>query len=231
MLMRFPQVGWSGGSLTRCDSTDTLDRMITLFTSPTGNGHRVSILLEELGLDYQVVKIGFEPGAPRPPEFVAASPFGKIPAIIDHDGPDGAPVMLCESLAIAQYLVEKTGRLLPATAEGRARAAEWGAIVVTGFASPFAGIFFARRIDAEAHAGLITKYFADLDIAFAALEGRLAASPYLAGDDLSYADALAIPIVNTAKMFEIDLTPYPAIRRWRDLVLARPAIQAGFAVP
>ena len=229
--MRFPQGGWSDGHLTRPTPTVKLDGMITLFTSPTGNGHRVSILLEELGLEYQVVRIGFEPGAARPPEFVAASPMGKIPAIIDHDATDGTAVMLCESLAIAQYLVEKAGRLRPGTAEGRARAAEWGAIVVTGFASPFAGIFFARRIDAEAHVGLIAKYFADLDIAFAALEGRLAASAYLAGDEFSYADALAIPIVNTAKMFAIDLTPYPAIRRWRDVVVARPGVQAGFAVP
>ncbi len=205
--------------------------MITLFTAKTGNGYRVSIILEELGLTYKAVDTDVRPGAPRSPAFLAASPLGKIPAIVDEDAVDGSPLVLAESLAIALYLTEKTGMLTPPTASGRALAWQWGAIVASSFGAAFPGIFFGRMLGADEHAKLIAKYFEDLDRGFFAMEAQLSKSAYLAGDAYSFADCLAAPLLPTAKAFGVDLDRFPALGRWRDEVFARPAVQRGMAVP
>ena len=205
--------------------------MITLYTSPTGNGYRASILLEELGLPYQVVDTDVRIGATKSAAFKAVSPLGKIPAIRDSDTPSGEPIDVAESLAIALYLVEKTGRLMPESLEGRAQAWQWAAIVATGFGSAIPGIFFARMLGAAAHAKLIAKYFADLDTCFAAMDAQLTRQRYLAGESYSFADALAAPLLPTAHAFEVDLERYPSVLRWRDDVFARPAVKAGMRVP
>ncbi|WP_394760441.1 glutathione S-transferase family protein [Phenylobacterium sp.] len=204
--------------------------MITLFTAGTGNGYRVSILLEELGLPYVAEAIAFTPDAPRSAVFLSASPLAKIPAIVDDDTADGQPVAIAESLAIALYLVEKTGRLNPASAAGRARAWQWAAIVASGFGAAFSGIFFARQLDEAAHAKLIAKHFADIDKGFEAMDRALAQRLYLAGDDYCYADALAAPLLPTARAFGIDLSRFPNVERWGEIVLMRPAVQRGLAV-
>lgn len=204
--------------------------MITLFTGPTGNGYRVSILLEELGLPYVARAVDLQAGAARPADFLAASPLGKIPAIVDDDTADGAPIALAESLAIALYLLEKTGRLAPATATGRALAWQWAAIVATSFGAAFPGIFFARMLDEAAHAKMIAKHFEDLDRGFAAMDARLGVSPYLAGDAFCFADALAAPLLPTARSFGIDLSRFPNVERWGEAVFARPGVQRGMLV-
>ena len=205
--------------------------MITLYTSPTGNGYRTSILLEELGLPYEVVETDVRVGAAKSAAFKATSPLGKIPAIRDTDTASGEPIDVAESLAIALYLVEKTGKLMPATLEERARAWQWAAIVATGFGSAIPGIFFARMLGAAAHAKLIAKYFADIDVCFTAMEAHLERHRYLAGETYSFADALAAPLLPTAHAFEIDLERFPHILRWRDEVFERPAVKAGMLVP
>ena len=205
--------------------------MITLYTAKTGNGYRVSILLEELGLAYKVETIGFGPGAERPQAFLAASPLGKIPAIVDADAPDGRPVALAESLAIALYLTEKTGKLIPPTAAGRARAWQWAAIVVSGFGSAIPGIFFARQLGEAEHAKLIAKYFDDIDRCFEAMDAHLNANAYLGGETYSYADCLAAPLLPTAKAFGVELDRFSNVLRWRDQVFERPAVRKGMTVP
>ncbi|WP_293897686.1 glutathione S-transferase family protein [Phenylobacterium sp.] len=204
--------------------------MITLFTGPTGNGYRASILLEELGLAYVARAIDLQAGAARPAAFLAASPLGKIPAIVDDDTADGAPIALAESLAIALYLVEKTGRLSPATPAKRARAWEWAAIVASGFGAAFPGIFFARQLDEASHGKVIARHFEELDRGFAAMDSNLAARPFLAGDSFSFADALAAPLLPTARAFGVDLSRFPNVERWGQVVHARPAVQRGMAV-
>lgn len=204
--------------------------MITLFTAATGNGYRVSILLEELELAYRAEAIAFTPGAPRSAAFQSASPLGKIPAIIDDDAPGGPTVAIAESLAIALYLVEKAGRLSPDTTIGRALAWQWAAIVASGFGAAFSGIFFARQLDEAAHSKVIAKSFADLDKSFGAMDRALAERPYLAGDSYCYADALAAPLLPTARAFGIDLSRFANVERWGEDVLARPAVQRGLAV-
>jgi len=205
--------------------------MITLFTAKTGNGYRVSILLEELGLPYEAVTTDVSLGAPHSPAFSAASPLGKIPAIIDTDTADGKPVTVAESLAIALYLTEKTGKLIPKTLGERALAWQWAAIVASGFGAAIPGIFFARMLGETEHAKLIDKYYGDLDRCFWAMEAHLSRNAYLSGENYSYVDCLAAPLMPTAKAFGIDLERFPAVVRWREVVFDRPAVRKGMAVP
>src|SRR5512147_331942 len=99
--------------------------MIDLYTWSTPNGRKVSIMLEELGLPYRVHPINIGKGEQFAPEYVAINPNGKIPAIVDHDGPDGAPLAMMESGAILIYLAGKTGRFLPESVRGRYIALQW----------------------------------------------------------------------------------------------------------
>jgi GST-like protein len=204
--------------------------MITLYTVPTGNGYRASILLEESGLAYKARTVAF--ADLRSPEFLAVNPIGKAPAIIDDDTPDGVPVAIGESLAIALYLVEKSGRMMPGTAANRARAAMWGAAVVAGFGGAIASIFYARMINSELHAVVITRHFADIATHLGAMDHALGAAPFLGGPDFSWADAIAAPmILSTLPKFDVVLDTYPNILRWRKTVATRPAVQAGMNIP
>ncbi len=203
--------------------------MITLYTAATGNGYRASILLEELELPYRAVAIDFAKAEQRGAAFLAISPLGKIPVLVDEDGRNGTQITVAESLAIALYLTEKTGRLTPDDARGRAAAWTWGSAVVSGFGASFANIFYARQLGAEAHAALIDKTFADLDFQFAALDAHLAGSRYIAGDTFSWVDAMAIPLAGTAGLYAIDLSPLKHLALWSESVLARPAVQRGLS--
>jgi GST-like protein len=204
--------------------------VITLFTAATGNGYRASILLEELDLAYRVRLIDFARGEHRSEAFLAVNPRGKIPVLVDEDGPAGSPITVAESLAIALYLSEKTGRLQPVTLRGRAMAWSWGAAVISGFGAAFTDIFYSRSLDAEAHAPMIDKAFADLRFQFAAMDDHLGSHPYLAGEAFTWIDGLAIPLVGTAARFDIDLSGLSSLQRWSAAVLARPAVQRGLAV-
>jgi GST-like protein len=207
--------------------------MITLYTSPTPNGFRASIMLEETGLAYRVQAVSLQTGEHKTAAFLAVNPTGRIPAIVDDAPEEGESFALSETLAIALYLAEKSGRLLPKPATERAAAYQWAATVVSGFGAATAGIYFGRQLDAEAHAKLIAKYHTDIDGYLKAMEARLAASPFLAGPTYSFADALAYPTIaiSLAKTFKVDLTPFPAVLAWSEAVGARPAVQKGLTVP
>jgi len=206
--------------------------MITLYTAPTGNGYRASMMLEEVGLPYDVRRLDFASGDFQSEAFLKVNPCGQIPAIIDSEGPEGGPYALAESLAILQYLAEKTGKLLPATAMERAEAARWAFIIASGIGAELFSVFMMRRLDAAAHAPMIEKASADLARHLKAMDARLVSSTYLAGETFTYVDIAAITcIAQTMPVLGLGLEAYPAISRWRDAVLARPAVQRGWAVP
>ena len=206
--------------------------MITLYTSATPNGYRAAIMLEESGLEYTVHEVDMAAGEHKSEQFRAINATGRIPAIIDDDTTDGARLVLAETMAIALYLAEKSGRLLPAQASQRALAYQWGATVISGFGAATPGIFFARQLGEADHAKIIAKFYADIDGYLIAMNSALMSHPYLAGDEYSFADALAIPVIKLSlPRFEVKLEPFAAVCRWRDLVLARPAVARGFAVP
>jgi len=206
--------------------------MITLYTANTGNGHRVSIMLEEIGLPYEVVKIDFAKGEHQGPALKAVNPMGQIPAIVDSDGPEGQPITLSESSAILRYLARKSGKLLPLGALAEMEADRWTAITAGGLQSAPTTIFFSRLLGEDSHGAIIAKQFEVIGRYLAAMEERLATSPFLAGGHFSYVDILGFSIANgTLRTFGVSLDPYPAIAAWKDGIAARPAVQCGLAVP
>lgn len=206
--------------------------MITLFTADTGNGHRVSIMLEEIGLPYQVVPIDFAAGEHRGEALLAANPMGQIPAIIDADGPAGQTIALAESAAILRYLARKAGKLLPQGPLEEIEADRWTAITAGGLQAVPTAIFFAGMLGEEQHKPYIDHQRAVAQRYLAAMDARLTQSDYLAGAHYTYADILGYTLANgSLPRFGMGLDPYPAIRRWVSILSERPAVQRGLAIP
>jgi len=206
--------------------------MITLFSSPTPNGYRASIMLEETGLAYRASPIDLKNGDHKSPAFLRVNPTGRTPAIVDDETAEPEPFALAETLAIALYLAEKSGRLLPDKPTSRALAYQWAATVISGFGAATPGIFFARQLGEQSHSKIIAKFFADIRNYLGAMDLHLENNAYLSGADFSFADAMAIPTIAVSlKTFEVDLAPFASVVRWRDTVLDRPAVKRGLKVP
>ncbi|WP_336952818.1 glutathione S-transferase family protein [Sphingobium aromaticivastans] len=206
--------------------------MITLYTARTGNGHRVSIMLEEVGLPYQTVSIDFAKGEHQGAALKAVNPMGQIPAIVDTEGPDGATINLSESAAILRYLARKTGKLLPGTALEEMEADRWTSITAGGLQSAPVTLFVARLLGEEQHAPIMARQHEVIARYLTIMEARLAQSEYLAGPDYCYVDILGFTLVNSAlPMFGVKLDAYPSIVAWKARIDARPAVQRGLQVP
>lgn len=203
--------------------------MITLHALPTGNCHRVSIMLEELGAPYQVAMVDYAAGGLTAPEFLAINPVGQVPAISVAGGSDDG-LALAEGAAILAWLARRSGQLLPATEAERIELDRWLAIVSGGMQAAVTTIFFARMIDAQAHTKIIDKLIGDIHRYLRVMETRLAAHPYLAGGTYTYVDILGFTIANKSLgAVGLTLADYPAIERWRAALAERPAIQRGIA--
>jgi len=199
----------------------------------TPNGYKVTILLEELGWPYRVVPVHIGKGEQFAPEFLRISPNGKIPAIVDHDGPGGAPMTLFESGAIMLYLADKAGAagtpFLPAEPRARFRVIEW-LMFQTGGIGPMLGqAHHFRRYAPDPIPYAVERYTREASRLYAVLERRLQEAEYLA-DAYSLADMAVFPWIRPYRWQGQDLGDYPAIRRWYDAIKARPAVQRGLAV-
>jgi GST-like protein len=205
--------------------------MIELYTWTTPNGRKASIMLEEVGLPYSVHRIDIGKGDQFKPEYVALNPYSKIPAIVDPEGPDGAPLALFESGAILVYLAEKTGKLLPAVPRQKYLTVQW-LMFQMGAVGPFFGQVhhFVRAAKVEVPYA-IERYLKEKDRIYAVLDRRLGESPYLAGDEYTIADVATYPWVARHEWHRTDLNAFPGVKRWFDTVGARPAVQRGMAVP
>lgn len=201
--------------------------MIDLYTAPTPNGHKVSIALEELGLAYAVKVVNILGGDQRKPEYLAINPNGRIPAIVDHEADDFA---VFESGAILIYLAEKTGRLMPADAKGRSRVLQWLMLQMSGVGPMMgqANVFF--RYFPEKIPPVIERYQNECRRLFEVLDRRLAESEWLA-DDYSIADIATWPWVRTYKWSGVAMDGLDHLRRWMDVMRARPACAKGIEVP
>lgn len=201
--------------------------MIELYTAPTPNGHKVSICLEELGLPYRVHAVNLLAGEQRKPEYVALNPNARIPTIVDTDA--GAFTVF-ESGAILVYLAEKTGRLLPADAQGRSRVLQW-LMFQMGNVGPMMGqanVFF--RYLPEKIPEAISRYHHECRRLFEVLDERLKAHEWLAGD-YSIADIANWAWVRTHKWSGVSIDGLTHLQRWNDAMYQRPACQKGIAVP
>ncbi len=186
--------------------------MIDLYTWITPNGRKISIMLEETGLPYEVHPVNLGKDEQFQPEFLTISPNNKIPAIVDRDGPGGKPYSLFESGAILMYLAEKSGRLMPKDAGPRYQVVQW-LMFQMGGVGPMIG---------QAH------YF--LRHSPEHMDRRLGESPFLAGE-YSIADIATYPWIARYEAHRTRLEDFPNVKRWYDAVGARPAVQRGMAVP
>jgi len=204
--------------------------MIDLHTWKTPNGRKVSVMLEECGLRYNVRAVDIGKGEQFTPQFLALNPNGKIPAIVDPEGPDGRPITLFESGAILVYLAAKTGKFLPASDRGKYIALQWLMFQMGGVGPMFGQVHHFLRAAKEQVPYAIERYVKEKDRLYGVLDQRLGAAAYLAGD-YSIADISTFPWVARHEWHQTELRSFPNVKRWYDTIGARPAVQRGMAVP
>lgn len=206
--------------------------MITLYTAGTPNGRKVSIMLEETGLPYEVERIDIGKGDQFTPEFLAVNPNNKIPAIIDADGPGGAPLTLFESGAILIYLADKAASpLLPAEPRARYTVIQWLMFQMGGVGPMLGQCHHFRRFAPEQVPYAIDRYGKETQRLYGVMDGQLGKHEFLAGDAYSIADIATFPWVDRHEWQGIDLDDYPNVARWYDALAERPAVARGMAVP
>ena len=205
--------------------------MIELYTWGTPNGRKVSVMLEEVGLPYNVHTIDIGKGDQFTPAYVAINPNSKIPAIVDTDGFEGKPYSLFESGAILVYLAGKTGKLLPPTTRDKYTALQWLMFQMGGVGPIFGQVHhFIRAAKVEVPYA-IERYVKEKDRLYGVLDRRLGDAPYLGGDEYTIADIATYPWVARYEWHKTDLSRFPNVKRWFDAIAARPAVQRGMAVP
>lgn len=201
--------------------------MIKLYMWATSNGYKASIMLEEIGLPYEVCPVDIGRGDQFAPDFLRISPNNKIPAIVDPNGPDGKPISIFESGAILLYLAEKAGQFLPQTARERYRVVEWLMFQMGGVGPMFGQAHHFRHYAKEKHPYSIDRYTRESARLYGVMDRRLRDASYLAGDDYSIADIASFPLVRRHERHGQRLEDYPNVRRWFQSIAARPAVIAG----
>lgn len=201
--------------------------MIDLYTSPTPNGWKASVTLEELALPYNVLNVDLMKGEQKTPEFLQINPNGRIPAIVDRANGDFA---VFESGAIMVYLAEKSGKLLPSDVKGRSLVMQWLMFQVGGIGPMMgqANVFF--RYFPEKIQPVIDRYQNESRRLFEVLDRRLAESEWLAAD-YSIADIANWCWVRTYKWSGVNIEELPNLRRWLDVMKERTACQRGIEIP
>ena len=202
---------------------------IELYWFPTPNGHKISIMLEELGLPYSLHVVDIGKGDQFKPEFLAISPNNKIPAIVDPEGPGGKPLAVFESGAILKYLALKFDRFYPGDIVGQVRVDEWLFWQVGGF-GPMLGqnhhfaLYAPEKIEYA-----IKRYRDETHRLYGVLERQLGGRDYLAGD-YSIADIASIGWANGHARQGIDLNEFPNVAGWIERASPRPAVQRALAI-
>ncbi|MFN0043491.1 MAG: glutathione S-transferase N-terminal domain-containing protein [Alphaproteobacteria bacterium] len=204
--------------------------MIELYTFGTPNGRKVSIGLEEMGLAYEVRVIDIMKGDQFTPAYLAVNPNGKIPAIVDREGPEGKAFAVFESGAILIYLAEKTGAFLPRDPCGRSVVLQWLMFQMGGVGPMFGQAHHFRRFAPEQIPYAVERYTKETRRLYSVLDRRLGEVEYMAGA-YSIADMATYPWTARHGWQGIELAEFPNVKRWFDTVGGRPAVQRGMAVP
>ncbi len=203
--------------------------MIDLYTWPTPNGFKVSIMLEECGLDYAVIPVDIGRGDQFDPDFLKISPNNKMPAIVDSDGPGGRPYPLFESGAILLYLAEKTGRFMAQETAARYLVIQWLMFQMGGVGPMFGQAHHFRQYAPEPIDYAVQRYTNEAGRLYGVMDRRLGEAEFLAGA-YSIADMACFPWTRSYERQGQDLDDFPNVRRWFDAIAARPAVQKGLAV-
>ncbi len=202
--------------------------MIDLYYWPTPNGWKIAILLEELGIEYRTIDVNIGQGAQFEPDFLKIAPNNRMPAIVDHDPVDGGdPISIFESGAILTYLADKEGKFLPTDIRGRTEVNQWLHWQMGGL-GPMAGQAHHFRLYAPEKIEYgITRYTNEVNRLYGVMNKQLAKRDFLAGD-YSIADMAAWPWVARYERQGQDLADFPNLKRWFEILEARPAVQKGF---
>ena len=203
--------------------------MIQLYTWGTPNGKKVSIMLEEVELPYEVHPIDLAKGDQLKPEYLAINPNNKIPAVIDTEGPGGKPFKLFESGAILLYLAEKTGKFLPQEMAKRYEVIQWLMFQMGGVGPMFGQANYFYRLE-EKVPFAIERYYKEAIRLYNVLEQALAQNDYLAGE-YSIADIATYPWVGRHDGHNVKLEEFPNVKRWFDAISQRPAVKRGMEIP
>lgn len=204
--------------------------MIDLYTWTTPNGRKVSIMLEEVGLPYEVHPVNLQKEEQFKPEFLAINPNNKIPAIVDRNGPDGKPYALFESGAILMYLAEKTGKLMPKETRLRYEVIQWLMFQMGGVGPMFGQAHNFLRYDPQQESYGVERFKKEVARLYGVMNKRLGETQFLA-DGYSIADIATYPWVARYEMHRTRLEDFPNVKRWFDAIRARPAVQRGMNVP
>jgi len=205
--------------------------MIDLYTFGTPNGRKVSIMLEELELPYQVRVIDIGKGEQFQPQFLAINPNNKIPAIVDSDGPQGGPITIFESGAILIYLAEKTERLLPSSGAERYEVLQWVMFQMGGVGPMFGQYNHFALFAPEKIPYAIDRYTQESKRLLGVLDRHLQTRTFIARE-YSIADIILFPWVDShAKRAAPLLADTAQVRRWHEMLWTRPAVQRGMNVP
>ena len=203
---------------------------IDLYTWPTPNGHKIHIMLEEVGLPYTVHAIDIGAGDQFAADSLKISPNNKMPAIVDPDGPDGAPHSVFESGAILIYLANKTGKLFPGEPRARYDTLQWLMWQMGGLGPMLGQAHHFRQYAPETIDYAVNRYTNEAKRLYGVLDTRLGEARYLAGDEYSIADIAAWPWTRFPERQGVDRNDYPNFVRWFDEIAERPAVQRGVEV-
>jgi GSH-dependent disulfide-bond oxidoreductase len=211
---------------------------LQLYSMPTPNGVKVSILLEETGLPYEPHLVSFDTQDQLSPEFLSLNPNNKIPAILDPNGPGGAPLALFESGACLMYLAEKSGRFMPNDAAGRYETMQWLMFQMGGVGPMFGQLGFFHKFAGKDYEDKRPRdrYAAESRRLLGVLDQRLATRAWLLGDDYTIADIATLPWVNNLVGFYgaaelVGFADFKHVARALDAFKARPAVAAGLQIP
>jgi len=212
--------------------------VLQLYSFPTPNGVKVSIALEEIGLDYEAHKVSLSDVDVKSDAFLSVNPNGKIPAIIDPDGPDGKAIALFESGAILIYLAEKSGKLLPSDARLRYETIQWVMWQMGGVGPMFGQFGFFSKFAGKAVEDPVPRerYRTEAVRLMGVLESRLTNRRWIMDDEYSIADIATFPWIRGAKEFydaeeAFEMKSFPNTMAWLERCLERPASQRGLIVP
>jgi len=203
---------------------------IELFAFDTPNGPKISVALEEMGLDYTVTVVNITKDDQFKPDFLRISPNNKIPAIIDPDGPNSAPISIFESGAILLYLAEKSGQFIPRDPVRRISMLEWLMFQMGGF-GPMPGQvhhFIGLTSEEDKRYGL-QRFMTETRRLYRVMNDRLADRAFFA-DELSIADFAILGWAWRHPRHQVELSDFPNVKRWYETMMARPAVQRGFSV-
>lgn len=211
---------------------------IQLYSLPTPNGVKVSILLEELGLPYEPHRVSFDTQDQFSPEFLSLSPNNKIPAILDPNGPDGKPLALFESGAILIYLASKTGQFIPADTAGRYETLQWVMFQMGGIGPMFGQLGFFHKFAGKEYEDKRPRdrYVAESKRLLGVLDKRLEGRAWVMGDPYTIADIAILPWVRNLIGFYgagdlVEFSQFKNVARVLEAFVARPAVVKGLTIP